>query len=823
MILTALRDEAAAAIAEKGVPEIATITAREARDRIIDGVLREAVDMCPHCRKKSPALRKEGVRKVFVTPLSDKIVKMNESIDGVGIPTTADGTATPLYTVMQKDRASASSYLSVPAVEDIINSLWDHTSSLFTLMFGSIQETKEGWRRKATPASMFFTVLPVLPSRIRPPVMQGGQVFDNMINSLYARVLEMNINISTVRRAEREIARDTMPSAETAAADAALPVAERVLSESVLAHMQMKSGERMAKLVGYSLQLQEAVNGLLDSATASVRNPRPGIRQLIEKKEGLFRMNLMGKRVNYAARSVISPDPWIATDEVGIPSVFATTLTFPEGVCDANLKRLSKSVRNGPNQWPGANFLQDELGRMINLGKKSDEERAAIAKTLQTPTPEALQTGRAKPKVVYRHLNNGDPMLVNRQPTLHRVSIMAHKVRVLPGQNTIRMHFASCASYNADFDGDEINLHAPQTYPARAEALQIMLNDRQYVTPTAGNPVRGLIQDHVVAANRMCFRGTFITRDEFCQLVTVGRHVLDPKAKVEVPAPAILFPEPLYSGKQVFTALLKMSTKGAPVTVTGKTRLKPGMFPETYQKWETNVTVRNSELLTGLIGKNHISAAKGGLVHAVCEVCGELAAGRLLTAIGRVCTRYLQMKGHTCSLGDCPLTKEGDRLRSTHIAPENLAAVSRETCAKFLDIPEQVLDADATIKGLSHALRTDETAGARLDSMFSGRLNQVTSAVLSDTLPNRLKAAFPNNCLLLMVSSGAKGSQVNISQIACLLGQQSLEGRRVPLTVLGKTLPCYEPYDPAPIANGFVADRFLTGLRPQSYFFHCMA
>ena len=92
-------------------------------------------------------------------------------------------------------------------------------------------------------------------------------------------------------------------------------------------------------------------------------------------------------------------------------------------------------------------------------------------------------------------------MLLNRQPTLHKPSIMAHRARVLKGHKVMRLHYAICKSYNADFDGDEMNAHFPQNEVARSEAYNIVNVCKQYLVPKDGSPLQGLIQDHIIAGS----------------------------------------------------------------------------------------------------------------------------------------------------------------------------------------------------------------------------------------------------------------------------------------------------------------------------------
>lgn len=178
-------------------------------------------------------------------------------------------------------------------------------------------------------------------------------------------------------------------------------------------------------------------------------------------------------------RSVISPDPYIGAGEIGVPPYFAKRLSFPERVTPWNVEMLREAVIRGHDELPGAVAVEDERGRVISLVTQPRNKREAIAKQLLSGTTAGMSSaGRAAVgsnpssssagptlgigKIVYRHLQDGDLMLTNRQPTLHKPGLMAHRARVLKGERTIRMHYANCATFNADFDGDEINLHLPQ-------------------------------------------------------------------------------------------------------------------------------------------------------------------------------------------------------------------------------------------------------------------------------------------------------------------------------------------------------------------------
>ena len=191
----------------------------------------------------------------------------------------------------------------------------------------------------------------------------------------------------------------------------------------------------------------------------------------------------------------------------------------------------------------------------------SEEKRIALANQLLTPQNEiglSKRTGmttrtQAVNKKVYRHLRDGDALILNRQQTLHKPSMMVHRARVLQGEKTIRMHYANCNSYNADFDGDEMNIHFPQNEVARSEAMMLANTDNQYLVPTSGKPLRGLIQDHVVAGVWMTSRGAFFSREEYFQLLYGALRPEEDlqNGRLHTLPPTIWKPTPLWTGKQI--------------------------------------------------------------------------------------------------------------------------------------------------------------------------------------------------------------------------------------------------------------------------------
>ena len=310
---------------------------------------------------------------------------------------------------------------------------------------------------------------------------------------------------------------------------------------------------------------------MFDTPVTLISVPRR--RQVLEKKDGIFRLNMMGKRVDFAGRTVITPDPYLSVEEMGVPEVMAKKLTYPEPVTPQNLSLLQQAVLNGPNKHPGANSVWMSNGFKVVL-RDNPKQLASIAASLMTPSEE-LSKKQMGPKIVHRHLVTGDVVLLNRQPTLHRPSIMAQRVRVLPGEKTFRLHYSNCKSYNADFDGDEMNAHLPQGEEARSEAYNLALAPNHFLVPKDGTPLGGLIQDHVVAGVRLSMRSTLLERAEYQQLVASGLG--DLRRRVTLLPPAILKPRQMWTGKQVIsTLLINLTPAGRPaINLRSKAKLNP--------------------------------------------------------------------------------------------------------------------------------------------------------------------------------------------------------------------------------------------------------
>ena len=688
-------------------------------------------------------------------------------------------------------------YVSAMEIQASVSELFHKERELMELVYNH----KAAYDTNPISADMFFIKTILVPSnKYRPETKTGDdEITEARENQLYKNILTSCELLSQISREMDDIS---------------------------LRNPEFKQRD-MADLQNAWVRMQEAVNSLIDSdrnpiqGAAAILNP-DGIKQKLEKKEGLFRQNMMGKRVNFAARSVISPDPNIETNEIGVPLVFARKLTYPEPVTNHNFYELKEAVLNGVDKWPGAAAIENENGQVINLRAKNVEERLALANQLLAPSSTSV-TG-ARNKKVHRHLNNGDIVLMNRQPTLHKPSIMAHRARVLPGEKTIRMHYANCNTYNADFDGDEMNMHFPQNEIARAEALQIANTDHQYLAATAGKPLRGLIQDHISMGLWLTSRDTFFDREDYYQLLYSCLRPEDGQMasdRIQTVTPAVVKPHYMWTGKQVVTTVLKNVT---PITHPGLTLL--GKSQTSDDRWgegseENIVLIKSGELLCGILDKAHLGPTGGGLIHAVYEAYGHTIAGKLLGILGRLLTSLLNMRAFSCGIEDLLLTVDGEKIRREELQAAN--TIGLEVAAKYVTLEGGTKANASQLRLRLEDVMRDEEKQTGLDHVCNSQTAKLSTAITAACLPGGLQKPFPRNQMQAMTVSGAKGSSVNANLISCNLGQQVLEGRRVPVMVSGKTLPSFKPFETNVRAGGYITDRFLTGVKPQEYFFHAMA
>uniref|UniRef100_A0A8D0GCB4 DNA-directed RNA polymerase subunit n=1 Tax=Sphenodon punctatus TaxID=8508 RepID=A0A8D0GCB4_SPHPU len=753
---------------------------------------------CPNCKARRSLVRKEHNSKLTVTYPSVMHLKSDET------------------------QLGKRGFLTPSTTKEHVMALWKNEGFFLNKLFSGLEVSEDSG---FSPDMFFLDQLVVPPSRYRPVNHIGDQMFTNgQTINLQAVMTDSQL----IRKLLAFMAQEQNQPINIGGKEIQEEQPVELLDRSTLTMIPGQS--TVDKLYNIWLRLQSHVNIVFDSDLDKLTVEKyPGIRQILEKKEGLFRKHMMGKRVDYAARSVICPDMYIGTNEIGIPMVFATKLTYPQPVTPWNVQELRQAVMNGPNEHPGASMVINEDGFYTVLSATNQTQREAIAKQLLTPSTGSNKAGM---KIVCRHVKNGDVLLLNRQPTLHRPSIQAHRARILPNEKVLRLHYANCKAYNADFDGDEMNAHFPQNELGRAEASVLACTNKQYLVPKDGKPLAGLIQDHMVSGASMTIRGCFFTREQYMELVYRG--LTDKKGRVKILPAAMMKPQQLWTGKQVVsTLLLNIIPEGhIPLNLSGKANINgrawekgpPSRIHGTDLGFmcESQVVIREGELLCGVLDKAHYGSSAYGLVHCCYEIYGGETSGKVLTCLARLFTAYLQLyRGFTLGVEDILVKRRADQ-RRLQIIEESTQCGTRAVRAAF-NLPETASCEEVQGKWQDAHLHKDQRDFNMVDLKFKEEVNHYSNEINKACMPFGLHRSFPENNLQLMVQSGAKGSTVNTMQISCLLGQIELEGRRPPLMASGKSLPCFQPYDFSPKSGGFVTGRFLTGIKPVEFFFHCMA
>jgi DNA-directed RNA polymerase subunit A' len=503
------------------------------------------------------------------------------------------------------------------------------------------------------------------------------------------------------------------------------------------------------------------------------------LSQRLKGKEGRFRSNLSGKRVDFSARTVISPDPNLDINEVGVPLEIAMRLSVPEKVTEWNIKEMKALVSNGPEKYPGALYIIRPDGKRIRLEFVIDRSKIA----------EALEPGF----VVERHLKNGDIAIFNRQPSLHRMSIMAHYVRVLP-YKTFRLHLCVCPPYNADFDGDEMNLHIPQSEEARTEALLLMQVQDQILSPRFGGPIIGAIRDFITGAYLFTRRSNYVTKAE------VNRLLLATGYDGPLPKPAVKQPQPLWTGKQIFSLFLP---KDMNYVLKANICLGCDKCEEEDCKYDAYVVVKNGELVTGVIDRRSIGAEQSeSLLHRIIKDYGSRAGREFLNKITHLLKLFITMRGFTYSYEELVLSPVAEgRINKTmeRVQKKVEELVESARIGTLPRLPGQTLEESFEIYVMNELAKARDDAGKIADEDF--------------TL---------DNAGIVMTRTGARGSSLNIGQMSACVGQQSVRGKRILRGYLGRALPHFKAGDPTPRARGFVYSSYQTGLDSLEFFFHAM-
>ena len=519
--------------------------------------------------------------------------------------------------------------------------------------------------------------------------------------------------------------------------------------------------------------LQYHVATLVDNkipgvAPVAQRSGRPlkSIKERINGKTGRVRGNLMGKRVDYSARSVITADPNLSINELGVPLKIAKNITKPVVVNLRNKKFLLKLVENGPDKWPGARIIEKKNGQRISL------------RCLNSTLKKQLEVG----DIVHRHMMNGDAILFNRQPTLHRMSMMSHIVRVMNKGDTFRMNVADTKPYNADFDGDEMNLHMPQDLESESELRNLAFVPYQLVSPANNSPIIGIFQDSLLGCHQITRKNVSFTPREAMNLLMHYSNV-----------------DLSIFNKEKITSFDLLGQIMPPLSVKHKNKL----FKQDKEDIETSenvIEIVNGKYIRGKLDKGTLGSKGIGLLHRICNDYGNMKSAEFVDNLQNIITDYLKSSSYSVGISDLVSNKE--------------------TTSKIVDI---ITQKKVEVKNLIHETHLgifENDSGKSNIEHFEERVDAVLKQALSSVSKVGLTSLNKDNRFVNMVNAGSKGSDINISQMISCLGQQTVSGKRIPYGFENRTLPHFCKYDDSPGARGFVESSYIAGLKPSELFFH---
>jgi len=588
------------------------------------------------------------------------------------------------------------------------------------------------WSR---PDWMICQVLPVAPPAVRPSVkMDANQRSEDDLTHIYGHIIKTN--------------KDLMERINANASQYIIDNLTMVLQYFVamIVNNKVKGAVPVAHRTGRPLQ---CITGRLNS------------------KNGRIRGNLMGKRVDFSARSVITGDPNLSARQLGVPLRVAMCLTKPVVVNDRNRKFLMKLVQNGPEVYPGAKILEKKDGSNVSLRYV---DRTSIR----------LENG----DIVHRHMMDGDAVLFNRQPSLHRMSMMCHIVKVMKRGDTFRMNVCDTKPYNADFDGDEMNMHMPQSELSETELRNLAAIPYQIISPSSNAPIIGIFQDSMLGSYQFTRQGVEFTPRQAMNIL-MGYSNIDMKE---------------LRNKKKITNFDILSQITPPISLKYKTKL----FDDAEDANVSNnvLEIHNGKYIRGQADKGVFASGTKGILNRICNDFGNMACSNYIDDLQQVITEYMKTSAYSVGVSDL--------------------VSDRKTTESVLQVISSKMNEVGELTDRVHLGIIENNSGRTNAQEFEIQVGNILNDATSQTGKIGVKSLDESNRFVKIVKSGSKGSMLNISQMISCLGQQSVDGKRVPYGFDNRTLPHFKKFDDSPEARGFVKNSYISGLTAPELFFHAM-
>ena len=579
------------------------------------------------------------------------------------------------------------------------------------------------WSR---PEWMICQILPVPPPAVRPSVkLDAQQRSEDDLTHIYANIIKTNKDLF-----------DKLLKPDTTAIviDGLTSVLQYFVA--MIVNNKIKGAVPMAQRSGRPLQ---CIMGRLNS------------------KNGRIRGNLMGKRVDFSARSVITGDPNLSVKQLGVPMKIAKNLTKPVIVNDKNRDFLMRLIQNGPDVYPGAKIVERKNGESISL-------RYADVNSIR------LENG----DIVHRHMMDGDAVLFNRQPSLHRMSMMCHIVKIMKHGDSFRFNVAATKPYNADFDGDEMNMHLPQNVLAETELRHLAAIPYQVLSPVGPSPLIGIYQDSLLGSFRFTRPNVKLTPREAMNLLMAFPRVNIKKLQENI--------DKLTSYDIISQIMPEISLK--------------------YKKEENAMEIRNGKYVSGQLEKSMLGASSKGILHRIYNDFGPFVAIDFIDDLQNIITEYMKTSSFSVGISDLVANK---------ITQDRIIQI----------ITDKKSEVQAELDKLHLGIFENDTSNSNM-VQFETTVNNILNKATELSGKEGRKSLNKNNRFLMIVESGSKGSLVNISQMISCLGQTNVDGKRIAYGFTDRTLPHFKKFDDSPGARGFIENSYITGLTAPELYFHAM-
>jgi DNA-directed RNA polymerase beta' subunit len=583
---------------------------------------------------------------------------------------------------------------------------------------------------RSHPNFLILSVLPVIPPCSRPFIMSDNVICDDDLTIAYCEIIKANNNLA---KATTETKRQK-----------------------------------------YIQTLIFRIKTLMDNSQGKAKHTNSrqmkGIKERLCGKDALIRNNLMGKRVNFSARTVIGPDPTLRLNEIAIPYEIAENLTYPENVNDYNIEKLQRLVWEGKINIIERNY-NGKIQRIHTKFALKCDTKYILCK---------LEIG----DIAHCQLMDGDPVFLNRQPTLHKGSMLAKKIIRRHGK-TIRMNLATTSSFNADFDGDEMNIHTASSEMSKAELILLSSTETNIIGASGSCPIICIVQDSLLGCYLMTKNNDEISREDFFQLCMkcdgwdfqLIQHKFNMAEQVYEKFNKNI---PLYSGRTLFSMLLPDDFMY---------NVKNNALEE-----EPIVKIYKGILYEGAINKANIKTSHQSIILLLHKEYSPEICLNFINNVQFVANEFMTYHGFSIGISDCVRNSKSSN------------AIDEVVTKCFIEAEE-----------LENSTNNNFIKEAKINMVLS-KAKDIGMRIAKESFS-------VNNNFISTVTSGSKGDFFNIAQITGLLGQQNINGIRIPakLNNSKRTLSAY-PININKIteyeSKGFIKNSFIKGLNPLEYWFH---